>query len=375
MRRSISYLHLSVGSILLGLIACGSAGTGDAPATPPPASTIQHYSGTASVGDFLTITLDPVAKTLAYANISNGDAGTVPFVANTDGTYTLNDPAGNLQEAYELPGYALVIKAAKTGPAHDTASLITAVQSQSITVSGLANKSYNYMQFRTSSGGMEIGSVLMDGSSNLAHEGYWPYGAMSGGTTFHGGALPASSFTLGASGQFLRLDEPGGGSDYIFGTSGGFLAVDMGNGSMVCLQKAAAKDFQVACAGTYKAIYFQKTGASTGMGNVESGVASLGKAVITISSSGQLTVTDGTTTLAQAQLAPVADCAYLQGAGKLGDPCHGLFTSRIITANSQRDVFVAFLDGSLIFSAFTCPQPSDGSSQYDYFYGVGLKAK
>jgi hypothetical protein len=38
------------------------------------------YKGSASVGDFLAITLDPIALTLTYKNISNGDTGVVPFL-------------------------------------------------------------------------------------------------------------------------------------------------------------------------------------------------------------------------------------------------------------------------------------------------------
>src|SRR3979411_2244274 len=55
-----------------------------------PASRIYH--GTASVGDFMTITLDSNAQTIAYTDVSNGDSGTVPYIVNSDGTYTLNDP-------------------------------------------------------------------------------------------------------------------------------------------------------------------------------------------------------------------------------------------------------------------------------------------
>src|ERR1700676_4282551 len=70
-----------------------------------PASRVYH--GTASVGDFMTITVDSGAQTIAYTNVSNGTSGTVPYTVNSDGTYTLNDPTGNLVGAYEVPNYAL----------------------------------------------------------------------------------------------------------------------------------------------------------------------------------------------------------------------------------------------------------------------------
>ncbi len=95
---------------LLVLSGCGSTAS-----IPNPVTSARSYNGTASVGDFLTITLDPVAHTLTYTDISNGDSGIVPYTVNADGTYALNDSTGNLVAAYEVPNYALLIQAAKTG--------------------------------------------------------------------------------------------------------------------------------------------------------------------------------------------------------------------------------------------------------------------
>src|SRR2546423_1877569 len=121
----------------------------------PVSGAARSYNGTASVGDFLSITLDPSANTLSYTNVSNGDSGTVPYTENSDGSYTLNDPAGNLIAAYEVPNYALLVQAAKTGPNHDAPALITAVQKGNISLSTWSGKGFNYMQFRTASGGLE----------------------------------------------------------------------------------------------------------------------------------------------------------------------------------------------------------------------------
>jgi hypothetical protein len=77
-----------------------------------------------------------------------------------------------------VPNYALIIQAAKTGPNHDMPALITAVEKSSISVATWAGKQYNYMQFRTSSGGMEIGSAILDGHGDVAIFSYWPYGGL-----------------------------------------------------------------------------------------------------------------------------------------------------------------------------------------------------
>jgi hypothetical protein len=161
--------------ILLATTGCGSNSSPLTNSTAP-----RNYNGSASVGDFLNITLDPVAHSIAYTNRSNGDTGTVPYTANADGTYTLTDPNGNLVAAYEVPNYAMLIQAAKTGPTHNQPSLITAVESGQISVATWANHNYNYMQFRTSSGGLEIGTVAIDASGTATVQHYWPYGAYNG---------------------------------------------------------------------------------------------------------------------------------------------------------------------------------------------------
>jgi hypothetical protein len=60
--------------LLLLLFATGCASNFTPSATSP-----RFYNGTASVGDFLTITLNPVAHTLKYTNLSNQDTGTDPL--------------------------------------------------------------------------------------------------------------------------------------------------------------------------------------------------------------------------------------------------------------------------------------------------------
>jgi len=336
----------------------------------------RSYNGTASVGDFLSITLDPAASTLSYTNHSNGDSGTVPYTVNSDGTYTLNDPTGNLIAAYEIPNYALLVQSAKTGPNHDAPALITAVQKGSISLSTWAGKGFNYMQFRTAAGGLETGSAIMDAQGSVTISSYWPYGAQGqSADPFNQGGFDASLFQSDPSGSFLKLADNGGTFDYIFGTPNGIFAVDTPNGAILGLKKAASKNFDPSFAGTYKAIFYGKTGATTGQGNLETGTPNLGKATLVIGNSGQVTVQDAQgTTLVQATLTPVADAPYLYGsAQQLQDPCYGLFTFRVTTANSQQDVFVTFMDRALLFSSFTAALPWGNGNTYDYLYGVGLK--
>jgi hypothetical protein len=355
---------------LLSFIGCSSTNT----TAPAGAAVTRTYNGTASVGDFLTITLDSTAQTISYTDISNGETGVVPYTVNADGTYTLNDSEGNLIAAYEVPNYALLIQAAKTGPNEDAPSLITAVESGPITVATFEGHAYNYMQFRTAAGGVEVGSVTISARGVGTTSSYWPYGALNQSGTFNGSSLNVAQAQEDSSGTFLKMSD-NGGFDYIFGTANGIFAVDTPNGAILGLLKAASKSFDPSFAGTYKAIYYQKTGASTGVGNVETGTPSLDNAVITVGSSGQVTITDAEgNKLVQATLTPVADAPYLYGSpGELQDPCWGVFTFRVTTASSQQDVFMTFMGNSLLFSSFQANLPWSAGGTYNYFYGVGLK--
>lgn len=340
-------------------------------------STQRAYNGTASVGDFLNITLNPATHQIAYTNRSNGDSGVVPYTVNSDGTYALQDPTGNLIEAYEIPNFAVIIQAAKTGPNHNTPSLITAVESGSISLATWANNSFNYMQFRTAAGGFEAGSVTMNSVGDVAVSSYWPFGAATNpANAFNVGGFSHTLIENDPSGTFMKISDGLGQFDYIFGTPNGVFAVDTPNGAILGLKKAATKNFDPSFAGSYKAIYYQKTNATTGAGNVETGTGSLAKANIVISASGGVTVNDlNGNTLLQATLTPVADAAYLYDGttNKLQDPCFGLFTFRVTNAGVQQDVFVSFLDHSLLFSSFSTAVSATPGDPYDYLYGVGLK--
>jgi hypothetical protein len=145
------------------------------------------------------------------------------------------------------------LQAAKAGPNHDTLALVTAVPKSTISIATWANHDYNHMQFRTSSGGVEVGSISLDAQASIRLTSYWPYGAGQG-NAFHVGGFPGSSFQTDPSGSFLVMSEGNGTSDYVFGTANGIFAMDNPNGTILCVKKAGTKDFDPTFAGTYKAI-------------------------------------------------------------------------------------------------------------------------
>ncbi len=365
------------GTLSLIVMGCGSKTTTTAPAPTPGTSqsSTRNYNGTASVGDFLTISIDGGSHMLSYLNHSNGDSGTVSYSIAGDGTYELNDPTGNLLAAYEVPNFVLMIQAAKTGPSHDVKSLITCVKRSPISVAGVANHRYNTMQFRTASGGLEVGSVVIDEAGTANNSSYWPYGAQSGSSPFNAGAVSTSSFTVDSSGTFMRLPGDGGQDDYVFGTPNGVFAVDTQNGAILGLEQTATKNFDAARAGTYNAIFYEKVDARSGINNFEFGTPSLNHGTATVSAAGQVTITDDVTgVLATGTLVAVADTPYLYGTpGLLEDACNGLFTVRISTPSSQQDLFVTFVSGAMLFSSYKTALPMGGGNTYDYFYGVGLR--
>ncbi|MFL6303723.1 MAG: hypothetical protein ACJ72H_09285 [Candidatus Sulfotelmatobacter sp.] len=344
-------------------------------ASAAPEATTRTYRGTASVGDFLTVIINPSALTLTYTNHSNGDTGTIPYSVNSDGTYTLSDPQANLIAAYEVANYAMLIQAAKTGPTHDTPALITAVNSTDIALSTFSGQAYNYMQFRTRAGGVQIGAISIDAQGIASTAAFWPSGLyFQGGTAFGSGTMDMSLAELDSSRDFLKLTDQGDSSlyDYVFGTANGIFAVDSPNGAILGLKKASSKDFDPSFAGTYQTISYQKNGATMGSNNSELGTPSLAQATISVSAAGVFTVTDEQgRTPTTGTLTPVADASYLYGSGKLADPCYGLFTYRITGPTSQQDVFVTFMGRAMLFSSFTGSTVQSGL--YDYVYGVGLK--
>jgi hypothetical protein len=366
--------HFVVLSVII-LSACGGSDNGTSQSAPQAVT--HSYNGTASVGDFLTLSVDPTTLTITYTNVTNGDSGTLPYTVNSDGSYAITDPKGNLVTAYEVPGYALVVQAEKAGPDHATPALIVAVESGPISLSTFEGNTYNYMQFRTAAGGLEAGSVAISTSGTGSDSSYWPFGALTaingGQSPYNSGTIPLSSATEGASGTYLTITN-GSETSTAFGTADGMFLVDTPNGTIFGLQQAAAKTFDPSVAGTYHAIYYSKANASTGAGNVEVGTPALGSATVAVTAAGAVTITDSSgTVMAQGTLAAVADTPYLYGGSpSLADPCYGLFTFQTTDGAVTQDVFVSFLGRTLMFSSFSAQLPSVANETYSYFYGVGL---
>jgi len=355
---------------------CLLAGCNTATKLSPPQNAVRSYNGTASVGDFLTISIDANAQTITYKNYTNGETGTVPYTVNADGTYAINDPNGNLLAGYEVPGTVLMVEAANAGPNRDTAALITAIETAPASLSAFAGRNFNYVQFRTSTGGIELGSVSIDASGNIQHVGYWPFGVVNQQSMFNSGSFPASSVVEDPSGDFFTINESGGSQDVVFGTQTGLFAVDTGNGAILSQPKASSKNFDATTAGAYTAIYYEKSNAQMGQNNAESGTPTEGKAAITIGADGSMTIRDSQGNLmATGTLAAIADTPYIYDgtANTLSDPLYGMFTFRTATANSQQDVYVSFQGHAVIFSSFQTALPLQQNAVYSYFYGVGLK--
>src|SRR5579871_5100160 len=244
----------------------GSAAGGASQSAPVPA--VRSYNGTASVGDFLTISIDSNGHTITYDDLSNGETGTVPYSVNGDGTYLISDPQGNVLSAYEVPGFVLLVQAAKAGPSQNTPALITAVESSTASIQNFAGKNFNYMQFRTTAGGIEIGNVGIDAQGDIQHNSYSPMALIWGnGQYFDGGNFPASSIIEDPSGNYFTINEQDSSKDIVFGTQNGLWAVDTGAGTILGLPKAGSKAFSGSAAGTYKGIYYEKANAMTGGNN------------------------------------------------------------------------------------------------------------
>jgi hypothetical protein len=367
---------MKIATLGLVLVSCLLLGCSATPSSVTPAQpAVRSYNGTASVGDFLTISINSTSLTITYKNYTNGETGTVPYTVNADGTYTVTDPSGNLLAAYEVPGFVMMIETAKSGPKEDTPALITAIESVPATINTFAGQDFNYLQFRTANGGTEIGTITVDAQGNITHDGFSPFEVFSG-NPFSGASIPATGVQEDASGAFFTITDSGGPDNYAFGTPSGFFAVDTGNGTILSLPKAAAKTFDASVAGSYTAIYYEKADAQAGSGNVETGTATEGKGNITVSASRVLTITDTEgNTLATGTLSAVADTSYLYNgnSSELSDPLYGMFTLRTTTANSRQDVFVQFEGKAMIFSSFETKLPIAGYAPYNYFYGVALK--
>ena len=363
-------------ALLMG--ACFLAGCNSTSKLSNPTGAIRAYNGTASVGDFLTISVDSNARTIAYKNYTNGETGTVPYTVNADGSYTIADPQGNLISAYEVPGSVMAIEAANAGPNRDTVALITAIESVPVTIQNFEGRAFNYTQFRTNNGGVEIGTGSMDGNGNTTGSYYDPGAIMWTPPNYFGNvSASGNTATEDPSGNFFTItDQTKSETMTVFGTQNGLFAMDGTGGAVIGLPQASSKDFDPSVAGTYNAIYYEKANAQM-QNNVEVGTPLEGKATVTVTAGGGVTITDvqSKTTLAIGTLVAIADDTDLYDgtANKLSSPCNGLFTFVTTTSSLHQETFLAFQSNAVIFSSFETALPLVNNGTYTYFYGVGLK--
>jgi hypothetical protein len=381
------------------------------------------YQSTASVGDFLVVTIDKQAHTVSYENKTNGWAASdVHYTVDAQGMYTFEDPNGHLNAAIELEDYALVLDVDKAGPHRDTRAIAIGALAQKVSLADMtgsdgAGKNYLHMQFRTSNGGMEIGYVNASSVGTkltVQHESYWPRGAgMMHGYAFHVAEQPlVFDVPTGlARGDYIQLSSVDTSSDEheeltLFKTGSGF-AFDMSNGNMILIDQPVDGTFNPAWAGSYRALAYEKRDArGTSAGEAEPGTSMVHLTDLSLSESGHLSGNGGALS---ADLIPVASASWLTGPGKLdATRARGLFTFHNETPGGTSEVFVCFVRNGFLFASFrpgnstmngpmgpmngpmgpmngpmgpsSGPMgPSSGpmgpsSDSYGYFYGAALRA-
>ena len=368
----------------------------------------RFYTGTAGVGDFINLQVDPLSSSISYANLSNGDCDTVDYELDADGFYDItdgdspdypltgdpdcvdDDPVGNVIEAFEIPGFAMLLHLAKAGESSDTESLLFAVQRQTVQLITGAGDTYNYMQFRTS-GGIEVGAVSFDpDGGDFANEFYWPYALVSGqgGSEFQSTTAAGADIELDPTGTYYIIDDGGMETSYAFGTTSGMLLTDNPNGAIIAFRQPESKDFDPAFAGTYAGLLYHKTGVMPAGGGDTGGTLSIYRSTLTVavnSANGDgdgdadnldLTIVNddaSTTTLALTTLDAVADQSHLVGMDKLGDSLHGVFTARIVDSTVTEDIFVTFVGRAMLVLYFRDSDNTTDNNGYDYYYGMALR--
>ena len=348
----------------------------------------RNYSGSASVGDFVSFVIDPNAGTLGYTNVSNGQTGSVSYTVSANGSSTLDDPAGHLLAVTEVPGYGMVALMNNAGATADQLALITSVNEQGVTANSFNGQKYNLFEFRTKGGGVGIAPIAIDSSSNFSGTEFMPFNLLgsnnSGFNLLPSFSLSANTTSPSPNYLFLQLPEPpsSSGKNYLFGAPNGMFLDDSEDGAMVGLPKAASKNYDSSWANTYTFTYYQKVNAYGPDGNSpEAGDVSGGVGTLTLDSSGNLELKDGSgNTMASGLLIPVADTASLYDGtttggpttvGELGDPCWGVFTFTATGNKQTQQVYVAFAAGTVLLSSFETAKSYTPGDNYDYFYGVG----
>jgi hypothetical protein len=327
------------------------------------------------VGDFLNVVIDPATSTLSYDNVTNGQSGVASYTVATDGSYDVTDPNGSVLSAIELPGYALVMDLDHAGPNSDTRSFAFGIQQAPISLDTFGIDRGVVMQFRTNSGGMQVGCVSIEFPSSITMDEYWPFGALNNqGLAYRHEQAPIAGVEEDPSGYFLKAAQTEGGYSYVFQTPSGIAAIDNPNGNMIIFQQPETPAFDAAWAGEYTSLIYRKDDAGRGGTapdggpEAEVGTASIDKRNISIGQDGSLVLADGAGSVIVSGTLAAAD-EILIGPDMLTGPCNGLFGLSALENGQTREVFVAFIDRAVLVSSF---RPNDDGS-YGYFYGAGLR--
>jgi hypothetical protein len=371
--------HLACLSILgLALAACGGGST-----SGTPAAAAHDYNGTASVGDFLTVTIDRDASVVHWVNGTNGETGQAPFTVGADGALLVSVDTGQIKKAYEIPGYGVVALDPNAGPAHDRPSPVFLWEKASATKSEFKDMAVNMLQFRNS-GAFEMGcgSLSADGST-LTHSGYLPEQYVSSDSPFAQGVTlplltspPADPTTFDGMVLFDQSDGtiyfqpyksslggPDGNPGVLF-RAGTSWVIDVDNGSIFLLDAPATKNWQASNAGTYHLMGWRVSGLSSG----SAGTGSFFETTVGLDAAGTMTVNDPDGGAAQvADLVPFADDTDVSGAGKVDLACNGLFTNG--ADNAANKLVVGFVGQNIFFGSVKL---TDGPTA-EFVYGVALK--
>ncbi|ELR20839.1 uncharacterized protein ACA1_277580 [Acanthamoeba castellanii str. Neff] len=325
------------------------------------------YTATASAGDFVTITVNRASRYIDYSNSKSGRAGRFTYTVNADGSYDINDADGDLVRAVELPNYGILLQINKGGATANVKCLVTGMTKSTISRASLQGKAYNFFQFRTTSGGLEVGSIVFGATGQqLSHSSWWPYGAFNGETGFNEASdLSLTNATFAADGSYMHVlleDE----NLYIF-ASGTRLAIDLPAGSLMAMRESSSASFDTTSfPGTYTTLIYRKTNAHSQPGNTESGDIVLDKAQVEVTAAAGVTVTSLTTStvLFTGTLSALSSDSSVFGPGKLTAECRGVFIAR----SGDTAFVMSFTDRSVYMSSFT---PLEDSA-YNYFNGAGI---
>ena len=280
-----------------------------------------------------------------------------------NGEYAISDPSGRFVTAYEIPGLALVMQSSRP-------ALVVALAQTKIAKADLVNRHFNYLQFHTTAGGVQMGHVIVNDAADLVFTNYFPacpvaLGCGAFGTRSIPGDTMIEDRTLGT------IDT--GDAEVLFGMPGGYLALDSAGGSVFAWPEAATKAFDSTRAGVYRAIVYRKD--ATWSNGAESGAEQMVSANVEVSFTGHLKVQSGTQILLDTDLTAFADADGLHGtdpATSITDPCNGVFV--VHSPADSQDTFVIFMDEAVAFASFTSPTPAGTPVQYSYLYGVGLSS-